>query len=103
MLAKKGKNQNNMPNNDNAEGKSRVEELLEKNIEYNKKILQSVEKTRKYINYLKIVNMIKLIVIIVPLILALIYVPPFLQDMIEIYKDLFGGASTLNIIRELQR
>lgn len=70
--------------------KNGQEDVLKVLVEQNKKILESVERTRKYMNYLRIVNVVKIVLIIVPLIFALIYVPPFLQSVINAYEEILG-------------
>ncbi len=69
---------------------SQIKGLLKQNLEYTKQALEQQEKTKRYIIWLKIVNLIKLLVILVPIILALLYLPPVLRDFFEKYKELFG-------------
>ncbi len=65
-----------------------LKKLLIKNIDYSKMILESTEKTRKYIMWLEIINMAKIILIIVPIILGIIYGIPFFQDVFDKYGSL---------------
>lgn len=79
--------------------KSRVESLLEQNLEYNKKILESVNQTQQYIKFVRIMNAFKILLIIIPIILALIYVPPFLQKVLGVYDE-FLGSTPYNILQD---
>ncbi len=54
------------------------------------KIYENTEKTRKYILWGKVMSLIYIILIIVPLILAVIYLPPMLESVIQPYKELLG-------------
>lgn len=81
---------------------SNVEELLKENIKLSKEIHEKVSKMHKYIMYLKIVNIIKLCVLIIPIVLALIFVPPFLEKVFELYGELFQEASPLNILHQIK-
>jgi len=67
-----------------------LKNLTKRNIEYSKKILEMEEKQRRYILWIKIINLIKLFIILIPIILALIYLPPIVQDFFAKYKELFG-------------
>ena len=83
------------------EKQDRLEKLLEEHLEQNKKILETVERTRRFMNYLRVVNLIKLVVIIVPIIFALIYVPPFLQHLIDAYEEIIG-TSPFKILQDIK-
>lgn len=66
-----------------------LKKLLRENISYSKKIFENSQKTRKYIMTLQVINLIKLILILVPIVLALIYLPPLISSIVGDYKDLF--------------
>ncbi|HCC23469.1 TPA: hypothetical protein DF272_04840 [Candidatus Falkowbacteria bacterium] len=67
----------------------RLEMLLERNLDYAKKTYESAEKIRKYILWLKIINILKLVLIALPIILMLVFLPPFLKKSYETYDKLF--------------
>lgn len=70
------------------------------------KIYENTEKTRKYILWGKVMSLIYIILIIVPLILAVIYLPPMLESVIQPYKELLGddpkATQLLEQINKLQ-
>jgi len=81
---------------------SKIERLLEENLEYSRKILEATSKTRRYINFIRVINAIKLLLIVIPLVFALIYVPPLLQNVIGAYQDILGDMSPIKILDQLQ-
>jgi hypothetical protein len=52
-------------------------------------------------NYLRVVNVIKIVLIIVPIIFALIYVPPFLQSVVNAYEEILG-ISPFEVFNEVK-
>ncbi|MFZ5364865.1 MAG: hypothetical protein ACOZBH_01540 [Patescibacteria group bacterium] len=69
-----------------------LKQLVRRNIEYTQELRMVSDKTRKYILWIQIINLFKLLIILVPLILALIYLPPLIRDFVEKYKELFGSS-----------
>jgi len=57
------------------------------------KIYADTRKTRRYIMLGKIISFIYLILIVAPLVLAAIYLPPLLKNVIEPYKELLSTPS----------
>lgn len=66
----------------------KIKKLLQENIKYSKEILKLSVKIRRYIFFAQIMTVIKIIIIVVPIILAFIYLPPYLEDLIEKLNDL---------------
>ncbi len=64
------------------------EEMLEK-------IYENTLKTRKYIVYLQVLSVIKTIIIIIPIVLAIIYLPPYFEKISEPYRELLKTTSGL--------
>ncbi len=79
-----------MRGNDVEKELSQIKGLMRQNLEYTKKILELEEKNKRYILWLKIVNLLKLLIILIPIILALVYLPPVMKDFFEKYRELFG-------------
>ncbi|MBU1179798.1 hypothetical protein KJ885_02555 [Patescibacteria group bacterium] len=75
--------------------------LIEENIKLSKAILRSTEKTRKYLRWMRIMSILRLLLIVVPLILAVIYVPPILSKLNETFGELYGGEQ-FNILKQFQ-
>jgi len=72
---------------------------INKKIEEQGKILQELveqsKKTQKTLNWLRIIGVIKVVVIAAPIILAIIYLPPFVKRAIEDYKDIIPGLEKI--------
>lgn len=88
-----------MPKKPGVNSNKKMETLLAENIALNKKILESVDVTRRYIKFIRIVNVLKVLLIVIPLVFALIYVPPFLQKVLGIYDELLG-VSPFEILQD---
>ncbi len=85
---------------------SEFKKLLEENLVLNRAIYESSKKTEKYIHFVKILNIIKFILIFLPIILGILYLIPFLGEFIDMYKGFFndvsGQAGILENIKEVQ-
>lgn len=79
----------------NEETQEEIVRLLRENVRLSKKIQASVEKTEKYIFWMKVLNFIKVLLIAIPLVLALIYLPPAVQKLAATYQDIFSTVDNL--------
>jgi len=78
-----------------------VRKLLEENIKLSKSIFRSTEKIRKHMQWMKIMSIIRILIIIIPLVLAIIYVPPLLSKLSETFGSLYGGEQ-FNILNQFK-
>ena len=78
--------------------KDDLKNLLEKNLVMTEEVLETVKKVRRYIVMTQIMGVIKFIIILAPIVFAIIYLPPLLQDMFSQYKEIIGGGMNLNQI-----
>lgn len=85
-----------------------IQKLLEENLKYNKEIYHTVKKIKRYIFWQRITGIIYLILILAPLILAAIYLPSLIKNVIGPYQSLFeqGGESSAtlpnNLLKQLE-
>ncbi len=94
-----------------------LKKLLEQNLETTSEVLKLVKKIHRYIVWQRIFGLIYFILIVVPIILALIYLPPLLKQFTASYGELLapnqksllnqldslGGQSELkNLINKLK-
>jgi hypothetical protein len=77
--------------------------LLEENLNYSKAIYQSVRKTERYIFWGRVLNLIKLILIIAPIILAIIYLPPLIDQAFKAYKELLGPLGGEEVLKQFRK
>ncbi len=78
-----------------------IKELLEENIRLSKAILVSTEKTRKSMRWMKVMGILRVLIIVIPLVLAILYLPPFLSKLSDTFGNLYGGEQ-FNIINQLK-
>lgn len=89
------------PKKSTSNSNKNMEALLAENIKLSKQVLESVDATRRYIKFIRIVNIFKILLIVIPLVFALIYVPPFLQRVLGVYDELLG-VSPFEILQDFQ-
>ena len=70
-----------------------LESLLQENLRLTREIRELAEKTRRYLLFSQIFSVVKIILIIGPLILALIYLPPLLKAAVKSYGEILGGGT----------
>ena len=59
------------------------------------KIYEQMCKTKRYIMIGRIISLVYLLLIVVPIILAVIYLPPLINNMVEPYQQLMGQTNNL--------
>ncbi|HPA25861.1 MAG TPA: hypothetical protein PLK76_03835 [bacterium] len=68
------------------------------------KIYENTEKTRKYILWGRVMSLIYLILIVAPIILAIIYLPPMLSNVIQPYKEFLGDdPKTTKLLEQINK
>lgn len=67
-----------------------LKKMLETNIALNREILDIAVYIKKYIVWQKIFAYLKLLIIVIPIILAVVYLPPFFKTLLDSLKDLGG-------------
>ncbi|HMB65815.1 MAG TPA: hypothetical protein VKO42_02975, partial [Patescibacteria group bacterium] len=55
---------------------------------------------KRYVIIQQIFGVIKIIIIVIPLILGIIYLPPLLKDAFQEYRDLLGLTNSASQIEE---
>lgn len=66
-----------------------LSKLLEENLKLNKEIHGMVKKTALYIKWLRVMDILKLLLILIPLIAAWIYLPQLIQSISGGYSDIY--------------
>ncbi len=67
-----------------------IRELIKKNLELTEEILVMTKKIRSFVFWERIFGILKLLVIVVPLVLGLIYLPALLQNAFAPYQELLN-------------
>lgn len=65
-----------------------IKQLLQKNLEYSKLNHEMLLKVKRYILLQQIFSIIKLLIIIIPLVLAIVYAMPYLRDAMGTYNEI---------------
>jgi len=73
-----------------------IKKLLEQNLEMTKEIYAMTRKIKGYITFQKFISVIYLLLIVVPIVLSIIYLPPLLKGVFDQYKDVLGIQSGSN-------
>lgn len=75
-----------------------IESMLQENLELSREIYRLTQKSNRYILFAQIFTVVKIILIIGPIILAIIYLPPFFKEALGTYRDLYGNGTGDSII-----
>ena len=67
-----------------------VQELLEKNLKWSQIIYEQNRKINRKLTWAAIAGWLRLILILAPLVLALVFLPPILKDVWSKYSDVLG-------------
>jgi len=70
-----------------------IEKLLRENLEYNKKIFEIAKRTKRFILWSEIFSVIKVLVFVIPLVLAVIYAVPILREALATYNQLMESLN----------
>lgn len=83
-----------------SEEKQKLEDLLEKNLQLSQEIKAMTKKTRKWIVFQQIWFAIQVAVVVLVIVSALIYVPPFIKSLGDLYENTFksGSSGLINTI-----
>ena len=78
-----------------------IKKLLEKNLEYSREIYQQTKYIKNYVFWAQVAGVLKILLIVVPIILGIIYLPPLLKGVFDQYKDILGVGAGGNPIESL--
>lgn len=77
-----------------SEGPSELELLrlaLEKNIALTEENLRLTKKIHNYITFQKVMSFVYFLIIVVPIVLSVIFLPPLLSKLFAQYQEVLGG------------
>lgn len=72
------------------EDHNNLKELMEKNLKWSQIIYEQNRKINSKLFWTAFAGWLRLLFIVVPLVLAIIFLPPMLKDIFKSYGDLFG-------------
>ncbi len=82
-----------MINNIGKSIQEKIAEMVETNLKVSEEILQTTLKIKKYILWMKIMNIVKILLVVVPLVLGFLFLSPYLKSMqsaFSTYGELLG-------------
>jgi hypothetical protein len=65
---------------------------LEENLRLTQEIHDMTHKIKSYITFQKILSVFYLLIIVVPIIISIIYLPPLLKNIVGPYQELLQGT-----------
>ena len=68
-----------------------IKKLLAENLAKSEEMYELMRKLKRYLLVAQIFSVLKLLLIVVPIILAIIYLPPFLGDALGQYREILGS------------
>ena len=77
----------------------KTQELLEKNLKWSQLIFEQNKKIQRSLTWMLIGSYLKLLIVVIPLIIAAIYLPPLLGNVFSQYQAILGtpGDGALNV------
>lgn len=76
-----------------------LRELLERNLRLSEQIHEDNQKIRRYMTVRMVISIIWIVIVVAPIIFALIWLPPRLQEFINDYGDAVdGGQNAMNML-----
>jgi hypothetical protein len=73
-----------------------IKKLLEQNLQYSQEIYKQTKYIKSYVFWAQIFGVLKILIIVVPIVIGIIYLPTLLSGLLNQYKDVLGiqGASS---------
>lgn len=70
-----------------------LKKLLKKNLELTREMHGMIKYIKKYILFQQVLAVLKVVLIVIPLVLGIIYLPPLLSDVFDQYRGLLNSAA----------
>ncbi len=74
-----------------------IKEIVEENLRLTKEIHEMTTKVRRYVVVARIFSILKILLIVVPIVLGILYLPPLMNNLIDKYKDFLGLGDNISI------
>ncbi|MEA3398563.1 MAG: hypothetical protein U9R06_02335 [Patescibacteria group bacterium] len=65
-----------------------IKKIIEENLKLTKEIHEMTKKIKSFVLWQQIFNVIKILIIIIPIVLGIIYLPPLLKEIVGNYQEL---------------
>ncbi|MCU0679056.1 MAG: hypothetical protein MUC28_01245 [Planctomycetes bacterium] len=81
----------------NQGNESDLKKLMEENLAVTKEILKLTKKVRSFLLWQQIFGVVKIVIILIPIILGILYLPPLLKDLFGTYQELLDLKPDLDV------
>ncbi len=81
-----------------------LRQLLQENLKISKELYGMTKKIKRWITFQRIWGVVKILIIIIPIILGLVYLPSLIRNVIEPYRELLNNDqnnNTQNLIQQM--
>jgi len=72
-----------------------INKKIEQQGELLQKLVEQQTKTQKALSWLKVIGIIRIVVIVLPIILSIIYLPSFIRNIVGEYKNVLPNFENL--------
>jgi hypothetical protein len=82
-----------------------IESLVQENLKLTKELNEKVKKINRYIFWQKVWGFIEFVLIMIPFILAIIYLPPYIKKAYNLYEQIISAlpkSSTTNTLQNIE-
>ena len=81
-----------------------LKKILEENLKISQEIKENTQYIKKFVIVSQVFSFLKLLIIIIPIVLGIIYLPPLLKDAVSQYQQLFDmGGDVQNLIKGIKQ
>lgn len=77
-------------------GQRELKKLLQENLEISKELYEMTKKIKSWLNWQRILGVVKILLIVIPIILGIIYLPPLISKVLEPYQELLNLDKNFN-------
>ncbi len=90
----------NIDKNDSADEES-IKRLLKRNIELTEEILKKTRYVRRFVIWQQVFGVLKILIIVAPIVLGIIYIPQFIEDLKSNPKNLLEKTGIQTVINSI--
>lgn len=84
-------------NNNNDNNNDEIKKIVEENLKLTQEIHKMTKYIKSYIIWSQVFGVLKLIIIIIPIVLGLMYLPPLLKGVMEQYQQTVGPLKGVKV------
>lgn len=80
-----------------------IKKILEKNLKLTEEIHEMAKSIKSFMMWQRIFSFLKILIIVVPIVIGILYLPPLLKNVFKQYGDLLGieGGESGNVVENL--